>query len=96
MNAYILNRNGGAGSLLIRTEKIKGGQWIADWIPTAMNTTSGRKGVKPQPAVIIHGGMTWEEVIPITLKNNHIVPSGGEKVENKDHLFSQFFVLING
>jgi hypothetical protein len=83
LNSYILNRNGGTGSLLIRTEKIKGVQWAVDWIPTAMNTTSNRKSVKPQPAIIIHGGMTWEKVIPITLNNNHVVPSGGEKVERR-------------
>ena len=76
MGAYILNRNGGTGSLHIRMGKMKGAQWVADWIPTATNTTSSRKGVKPQPAVVIHAGMTWEEVAPITLKNNHVVPSG--------------------
>ena len=94
LGAYILNRNGGTGSLHIRMEKIKGAQWIADWIPTATNTTSNRKGVKPQPAVVIHGGMTWEEVAPITLKNNHVVLSGGEKVGRRFPLLP-FFALTN-
>jgi hypothetical protein len=94
LGAYILNRNGGTGSLLIRMERMKGAQWIADWIPTATNTTSSQKGVKPQPAVVIHAGMTWEEVIPITLKNRHVVPSGGEKVGRGLPLLL-FFALIN-
>jgi hypothetical protein len=66
--------------LLIRTEKIKGVQWVADWVPTVANSSS-RPTVAPQPAVIIHAGMTWAEVIPVTIKNNHVVVSGGEKVE---------------
>jgi hypothetical protein len=81
LNAYNGYRYGGTGSLLIRTEKIKGGQWVADWVPTVANNTSTQKNVAPQPALIIHAGMTWAEVIPIAIRNNHVITSGGEKVE---------------
>ncbi|KAF2664415.1 FAD-binding domain-containing protein [Microthyrium microscopicum] len=74
-----LGRNKGTGSLLIRTEKLKGVQWVPEWIPTVVNTTGTKMYVAPQPAVIIQAGMMWQEVIPEVIKHNHIVVSGAEK-----------------